>query len=372
MNTSPEPGAKKKTAFIIVLLMAPLVLLVGLELAGRAVISLLYGVPGKTYGIYQADPVLGHFPAPNSYNHLASMNDWGFRNAEDVITPKPEGAERVIIYGGSTTFCPKLTAEACWPRQLEKRMREGDGNAGHQVLNGGVVVWSLSHVLERAKRDIPKLRPDKVIIYSGFNEVGNSHYLRLAGMPIDRLVAEGRYGVAARNYPASNWLSLHSVLFKIARGYTVSGYRHFLLPENVTYSKADDPTAAGKGSGPSANEIVSPTSSDRAMLKNYLVVLERLIQLVRRNGAEPVMLIQSGNIPDMGLEISRIGAEMACGMGVRVLDSREAVASYQGSKGDLYGAHSSIHYSAKGGAMLADYLYDRLYRRKGFSICSEP
>ena len=60
---------------------------------------------------------------------------------------------------------------------------------------------------------------------------------------------------------------------------------------------------------------------------------------------------------------------MACEMGVRVLDSRVAVASYQGVKDKLYS--SSIHYSVKGAAVLADYLYNRLYRRKGFSICSE-
>ena len=356
-------------AFVIVLLLAPLVLLVGLELAGRAAISLNYGVPGKTYAIYQADPVLGHFPAPNTYNHFTSLNDWGFRNAEDVITPKPEGAERVITYGGSTTFCPKLTAEACWPHQLEIRMREDDGNTGHQVLNGGVVLWSLSHVLERAKRDIPKLRPDKVIIYSGINEGGNSHYLGLAGMPIDRLVAEGRYGVAATNYPASDWFALNSVLFKIARVFVVSSYRHFYPPEGEASSKTDAPPTTGKGSGSSANEIVSLPPLDPATLKNYLVVLERLIQLARRNGAEPVMLIQSSKPPSAGTEFSRIGAKMACGIGVRALDSREAVASYQGSKDELYG--SPIHYSVKGAAVLADYLYNRLYRRKGFSICSE-
>jgi len=41
VNTPPEPGTKKIIAFVIVLLMAPLVLLVGLELAARAAISLI-------------------------------------------------------------------------------------------------------------------------------------------------------------------------------------------------------------------------------------------------------------------------------------------------------------------------------------------
>ena len=105
------------------------------------------------------------------------------------------------------------------------------------------------------------------------------------------------------------------------------------------------------------------------MLKNYLVVLERLIQLVRRHGAEPVMMIQSSKAPSTGTEFSRIGAEMACEMGVRVLDSRVAVASYQGAKDKLYS--SSIHYSAEGAAVLADYLYDRLFKRVEFSVCDK-
>ena len=105
------------------------------------------------------------------------------------------------------------------------------------------------------------------------------------------------------------------------------------------------------------------------MLKNYLVVLKRLIQLAQRNGAEPVMLVQSSKIPNAGTEFSRIGAKMACGMDVRALDSREAVASYQGPKDELHS--SSIHYSAKGAAVLADYLYDRLFKRVKFSVCDK-
>ena len=50
MNTLPEPETKKVIAFVFVLLMAPLVLLVGLELASRVAINLIYGVPGKSFG----------------------------------------------------------------------------------------------------------------------------------------------------------------------------------------------------------------------------------------------------------------------------------------------------------------------------------
>ena len=361
MNTRPQPSAGKKTAFVIVLLIAPLFLLGVVELAGRGAVYLIYGVPNKSYGIYQADPVIGHFPAPNTYNHLTSLNDWGFRNIEDVITSRVEDAVRMIVYGGSTSFCPKLSTEACWPHQLEQRLRAGDSGAPHQVLNGGVVQWSLSHILERLKRDLPALKPDMVIIYSGINEPGNASFLRLAGTPIEKLVNEEQYGVAAANYPASDWLALNSILYKVARGFIVSGQRQMFPGDVKAIAETKDI--------PSKIEVEARPLPDPAVLKNYLVVLDRVIKLIRKHGAEPVFVIQAGREPATVLEYSKIGALTACRLGVRGLDAREAVASYPGPNTDLF--TSSIHFSAKGAAVMADYLYDRLYRRKGFSVCDK-
>ena len=70
------------------------------------------------------------------------MNDWGFRNSEDVIDPKPTGALRIIAYGGSTTFLPNEVEENTWTYQLQQKLRQKTGNPAHQVLNGGVVLWS--------------------------------------------------------------------------------------------------------------------------------------------------------------------------------------------------------------------------------------
>jgi len=352
MNDRPEPGSGKKAAFVAILVVAPLLLLVGLELASRAAIWAVYGVPGKSYGLFEADPVLGHFPAANAYSHQTTHNDWGFRNIEDVIAPKPAGALRIIAYGGSTTFTPELRTKETWPYQLEKRLRAADGNNRHQVLNGGVVIWSIGHLLERARREVPKLNPDMVIIYSGFNETANAGHLEVTGTTIDDLVAAGRYGVAAANYPASEWLQLHSILYKIVRHF------YFQVIWGIeSWFKSDSPPAAKV-----------PAPNRPALVENYLMVLARMIELVRGAGGEPVFVIQAAREPIQGLEFSRVGAKTACRLGLRVLDAREAVAAYPGPVRDLF--TSQIHYSAKGSTWLADYFYDRLFAQAGYSVCN--
>ena len=365
MSSRTNPSKPKIIAFVIVLILFPIFALVGLELTARVAISLMYGVPGKSYGIFQSDPVLGHFPAPNTYNHFTSQNDHGFRNNRDVIEPRPKGAKRIVTYGGSTTFCPKLTTEACWSGQLQKRLQAGDGNTDHQVLNGGVVLWSLGHALERARRELPSLRPDMVIIYSGFNEPSNAIHLKTAGTPIEKLVAEGKFSVAAANYPASNWLHYYSILYKISRAVVVSGLDHFKPPVASTPAgqaakPVSEPDSQKTGTAP--RRFVNP-----AVLKNYLVTLERFVKLVRDNGAEPIFVIQA-SAADFSPIYSELGAKTACDLGVRVLDARKAVADYPGDKADLF--RSKIHYSATGTSEFARYLHEYLFKREGYSVCN--
>jgi lysophospholipase L1-like esterase len=121
------------------------------------------------YGLWQYDKELGAIHASNSYNSNSETNSLGFRNHEDVFEPKPPGALRIIAYGGSTTFCYNLDTEHAWPLRLQALLR-AHHNPGDQVLNAGAVMWSISHEITRAERDLPRLHPDYVSIYSGFNE----------------------------------------------------------------------------------------------------------------------------------------------------------------------------------------------------------
>src|SRR5579864_8023571 len=125
----------KKIAFIMLILFLPPQLLVGAaEGTGRLVIHFKYGVPGKTYGLWTYDPVLGAVHAANAYNSNSETNSLGFRNKEDVFEPKPAGALRIIAYGGSTTFCYNLDTTEAWPLQLQELLR-AHHNSRDQVLN---------------------------------------------------------------------------------------------------------------------------------------------------------------------------------------------------------------------------------------------
>ena len=349
LNRHPSRG--RVALYALVLICAPLVLLAGLELSARVLISIMYGVPGKSYGIYQPDPVLGHFPKPDTYNHITELNDIAFRNEEDLITPKPPKTERIIAYGGSTTFCPQLKTDECWSAQLQKSLRKTSDGVRHQVLNGGIVLWSLGHILERAKRELPILKPNRVIIYSGFNELTNQHYLKLDGINIGDLVASERYGVAAANYPASGWLSFRSVLFKIGRSLMVSGWRHFVpagRDKEKPVSKSVAVLAAPKPM--SALEVNVST--------NYQKALAVLIKLIRDHGAEPIFVIQASN-GGTNTRISRTGAGVACALQARVIDAQEGVASYPGATSDLF--VTSIHFSPKGAKMLAEHIHKSMH-----------
>ena len=337
---SPKKRVTLFTIFLV--LLVPGLIVLG-EVSARLVMNLAYGVEGKSYGIYSGDPVLGHMPAANTYNHLTSLNDRAFRNAEDVIEPKPEGALRLIAYGGSTTFSYNLPTEQTWTYQLQRRMRDALGDTAHQVLNGGVVLWSISHAYERAKREIPVLKPDYVLLYSGINEEGNAIFLETSGPGIRKLVEGGKFGVAATNYIASSWLHRNSLLFKLFRKAFVA------VMDDVPGSP-----------GPS---LFSGDYPDDHVMTNYLKVLDSFVQLTRRHGAKLIFIVQSGRDSSPGdkraMAYSAKGRDHLRPFGVKVVDTRDMVSRYPGKTGDLF--DTSIHYSKKGAEVFADYLLEMLF-----------
>ena len=336
--------SKKRVALftIFLVLLVPGLIVLG-EVSARVVMNLAYGVKGKSYGIYAGDPVLGHFPAPNTYNHLTSLNDRAFRNRQNVINPKPKGALRLIAYGGSTTFSYNLPTEKTWTYLLQRRMRDELGDTAHQVLNGGVVLWSLSHSYERAKREIPVLKPDYVLLYSGINEESNALYLETSGPGIQQLVVGNTFGVAADNYIASSWLHRNSLLFKLFRKALVS------VTDGVL--------------GGAKPKLFSGQTPDDYVLTNYLKVLDSFVRLARKHGAKLIFIIQAGRdsspTDKRALGYSARGGEHLKTMGVKVIDTRDMIGRYQGKTGELF--ETSIHFSEKGSQVLADYLFQRIF-----------
>jgi len=178
MQGNPFSLRKRIVFWLVFLGVSTVVLIIAAEGAGRFIIYLRYGVPGKTYGLWKYDPELGAIHASEAYNLLAETDNYGFRNRDDVIEPKPKDALRIIAYGGSTTFCYNLANDEAWPIQLQALLRLSE-NPKDQVLNAGAIAWSIAHEITRAKRDIPLLHPDYVILYSGVNEDLNAELVKL-------------------------------------------------------------------------------------------------------------------------------------------------------------------------------------------------
>jgi hypothetical protein len=187
-----------------------------LEIAGHIYFHFKYGVPGKSYGIHMLDDELGATLRPNSYNSNSIINNFGFRDVEDISEKKPAGATRIYCSGGSTTFCYNLNTEDSWPHLLQQKLRQVKGHERDEVLNAGQIGFGVSQELVLAKRFIPRLKPDIVLLFTGLNEFSCANTLvHRDNQDLDRLLAEERWGVCPKNLDQVRFLKRHSVLVRL-------------------------------------------------------------------------------------------------------------------------------------------------------------
>jgi hypothetical protein len=343
----PDLPAWKRALFALVMIVGfPAVFVLGVEGVGRAVIHFKHGVSGKTYGLWQYDSELGAIHAPNAYNTNAQTNNFGFRNSENVIEPKPANALRIIAYGGSTTYCYNLPNDVTWPAQLARLLRARH-NPSDQVLNAGAIMWSIGHEFARAKRDLPRLKPDVVIIYSGVNEEPNADLLRASGVDFGRAVKEGRTGLFTRDLDQARWLKRNSVIVRYLEYVSLPWMR-----------------------GASGEEVLvvresSPRGFDHEVSRNFNATLRDFVALIRAHGARPIYVILGG-LPEHGsnqrlLQYSRQGAEMARQLDVTVIDAQEIVDSHKDDRRALF-ADSGLHWSQMGAGKLASFIYERVFK----------
>ncbi|MEZ4647444.1 MAG: SGNH/GDSL hydrolase family protein [Candidatus Eisenbacteria bacterium] len=326
------------------------------ELATRLVLHAKYGVPGKSLGRWESDPVLGARMARSVYDHRMETNDHGFRGPEDVIDPRPEGALRIIAYGGSTTLCWNLSEEETWPRRLEARIRQDAGRAESQVLNAGDINWSIGHAFARARTEVPALRPDYVVLYSGINEVVNSRLLEAEGLSIADLVERGEYGRIARNSPQASWWARHSFVYRAFQG-------RVLRPlTRLWQERAHDPWYERQ------RQLIGPKSPalppDPALLENYEHVLVEFIDFVKANGGKFVFVVQARGWDSVALEhftsYSRAAAPIAAAHGAIVIDAEAALPPDP----EALFYESGIHFSADGADWFAGFVYEEVFAER--------
>ncbi|MFH1619922.1 MAG: tetratricopeptide repeat protein [bacterium] len=91
---------------------------------------------------------------------------------------RKEGEHVVLCEGDSFTFGVGGTA---YPRQMEGILNNRSAGAGFRVINNGIPSSNTSMIYKRLASDIPKLRPDTVIMLAGAMNRWNLAELDLAG-----------------------------------------------------------------------------------------------------------------------------------------------------------------------------------------------
>ena len=337
----------------------PLLLLEG---GARLYIHFKYGKPGKQYGIWKYDKDLGATPRENAYNTSTETNNFAFRNKENVFEPKPEGSYRILVYGGSTAFCYNLTEEESWPSQLEQHLR-AKHNPKDQVLNGGVITWSLGHAFKKAKNDIPPLKPDYVMIYSGINEYSNDYFMRQQGKIMKDILASGKHGEVATNLDQCGWAKRNLVLERLVEYVLTPMLEKRAEKTRDEIAKQKEAEAAEK-----FDNLYDGLEPDPAVLENYLLVLNDFFDLTEKYGGKPVFVIQAHGRNNKAnvhfTSYSRKGAEFARKRGgVIVVDADEVVKNYQGEPMDLF-IHSGAHFEKLGAKLLGEYLYQHMFEQE--------
>jgi len=337
----------KRILFRCFMSFLPIIALIAFESGTRVFFWIEYGVPGKRYGIWRRDPDLGAIHKENAYNSMGETNNMGFRNREDVYDPKPAESLRIMAYGGSMTFCYQLHTEEAWPARLEQTMRsQRVGGEKDQVLNAGAVMWSIGHAYARAQREIPILKPDYVLIYSGANEPANTELLEEEGISMEQLVKQGRFGVFTKHLSQASWIKRELFTFKI--------YEKYVAP------KAQDALSAVMHSPPETY----PSGPIPYVLENYLHVLGEMIQLVKESGGQPVFVVEITGAPSEKTlyvtSYSRGGAKYAAEHGALVIDPSPILEGSPEDAKSLF-VETGVHYSEPGARKFASFLFDRLF-----------
>jgi len=346
-NRAPAPAAalstRKKVLFALVAGVGlPVALLAFAEVAGRIAFHFKYGKPGKRYGIYMADPELGATHRPSSYNMNSVINNWGFRNLEDISEAKPPGATRIYCSGGSTTFCYNLPTEQAWPERLQGDLRARPGHERDEVLNAGQICFPVSSELVLAKRVVPRLKPDVVVTFTAINEILASDIIGGAdGKNFDQLLGEQRFGVVPFAMDQGRFLKRESVLVRFI-DYKIKSW--FEPKITADFRGAEAPP-----------RIVHPW-----VIANFEHTLRSYIEFLRASGVPRVILVRwgdsgaPGSFMDEERRFRERGVAIAREMGVDVFDFATVAAAHPRRK-ELF-IESGVHLTREGAELFAENL----------------
>jgi lysophospholipase L1-like esterase len=106
-------------------------------------------------------------------------NSLGLRSPEIPVAHPPHGLRVAVIGASSVMGAAERDNEHTFPAQLESLLRNAMPGKRIDVINAGIAGYSLSDERVMLERRIAPLRPDLVILYTGFNDFAS--YCRGSG-----------------------------------------------------------------------------------------------------------------------------------------------------------------------------------------------
>ncbi|MBX7151364.1 hypothetical protein K1X84_06975 [bacterium] len=102
-------------------------------------------------------------------NKPVYINSAGLRDRE-FEKPKPSGTFRILVLGNSCTYGWGVSQEDTYSKVLEKKLTASYPSKKFEVINAGVIGYSIAQELEYLKSDGVEWNPDMVLISHTFNE----------------------------------------------------------------------------------------------------------------------------------------------------------------------------------------------------------
>lgn len=119
-------------------------------------------------------PFVGAIARPGRIAN-AEINSFGFRDRRQRYMPKPARTYRVFVTGGSTAFGSGAEGDdRTIAGQLESMLnRDLKPRSGldYQAVTVAVPAWSTTHERIMIENRIADLAPDRIVMFSGFNDV---------------------------------------------------------------------------------------------------------------------------------------------------------------------------------------------------------
>lgn len=286
----PETSGKKKTFFLILMLAG----MIGFAEAAGAVVYFLKFDEDRRRVVdasigkreddfnstlrYRAHPYFNYTGSPEYTDVDGNLvhHPIGFRATEiDPATPAERGTVRIVALGGSTTYGfyaedPRII----WPELTGELLNKID-DANVEVINAGLPNYTTFEMIGFAAMWLPELDADFVLLHTGFNDAFAVGFEDEGG-------PDNRHFRHACNYrPVPEWARTAMRASYLARaigtGWLLrSGHGIGDLTPAIQYPIPPD-------------DVVRDNAA-KATGKYYRRNLETLITLVRRAGAEPVIL----------------------------------------------------------------------------------